>query len=262
MDTLRLFIGRYQMAIFVLLAYVFSWALIIPADGGLIPHGPMIAAFIVLAVVSGRRGVSGLWQQMTRWRVEWKWYLLAPGIFIALHLSTLLISLAFGARITNTAHLQSPPAYLGVVVPLLLFGGQWEEPGWTGFALRRIQERIPQAPLVASLVTALIRMVWHTPLLLYGTIPWYDFIFYSFALQLILSWLYNRSDGSVLIVMIGHLFSNLVFATVYPLLSISDQGQYWMLFVIIAWVYVLGLLIATRGDLSARKERMPETAIS
>jgi hypothetical protein len=44
---------RYQMALFVLLTLLISWAFVIPADGGLIPYGPMIAAFIVLAVVGG-----------------------------------------------------------------------------------------------------------------------------------------------------------------------------------------------------------------
>jgi hypothetical protein len=36
---------------------------------GVISYGPMIAAFIVLAVVAGRGCVAGLWKQMTLWRV-------------------------------------------------------------------------------------------------------------------------------------------------------------------------------------------------
>ena len=40
----------------------------------------MLTAFLVLALVSGRRGVRELWQQMTRWRVGWRWYVVAPGI--------------------------------------------------------------------------------------------------------------------------------------------------------------------------------------
>ena len=63
---LRAFTTRHQMVIFVLLTYLISWSFVIPADGALIPYGPMIAAFIVLAVVAGRRGVTGLWKQMTR----------------------------------------------------------------------------------------------------------------------------------------------------------------------------------------------------
>jgi hypothetical protein len=44
------------MLIFILLSYLISWAFVIPAGGALISYGPMLAAFLVLAAVSGRRG--------------------------------------------------------------------------------------------------------------------------------------------------------------------------------------------------------------
>ena len=69
----RAFTPRHQMVLFVLLTLLISWSFVILADGGLISYGPMIAAFIVLAVVAGRGGVADLWKQMTRWRVGWKW---------------------------------------------------------------------------------------------------------------------------------------------------------------------------------------------
>jgi hypothetical protein len=35
------------------------------------------------------------------------------------------------------------PVYLSAtVLPLLLLGGQWEEPGWMGYAQRRYQDRL------------------------------------------------------------------------------------------------------------------------
>lgn len=262
MYRLKHFTARYQVAIFVLLTFLISWAFIIPAEGGLIPHGPMIAAFVVLAVVSGRRGVADLWRQMTRWRVHWKWYLIAPGFFIAAHLFALAISFMLGAQITSTGHLRSLPAYLGLIVPLVLLGGWWEEPGWTGYMLRRFQERFANSPLVATLAAGFVRMVWHTPLLLYGTIPWYDYVFASFALQFIFTWLYNRTNGSVLFPMIGHLFSNVLLATMYPLFSSADQGQYWMLMVTAEVVIVLGIVIATRGKLGMEPGHGPTPAFS
>jgi hypothetical protein len=257
MNRIRSFVTRYQMAVFLFLAYLISWAFIFPAEGGLLPQGPMIAAFIVLGVISGRQGVSGLWRQMVRWRVGWIWYLVAPGIFIAIHLIALAASLALGSQVTNTAHLQSLPAYLGIVIPLVFFGGQWEEPGWTGYVLPHFQRRLTLHPLVAVFATGLVRMVWHTPLLMSGAIPWYDYLFYSFALQVILTWLYNRTQGSVLIAMIGHLFSNLMPATLFPLFGGAHQEQYWMLMVLASWVVVLGLLITTRGRLGFIGEREP-----
>lgn len=65
MSNFQQFVSRYQMAIFFLLTYLISWSTVIPMDGGIMPQGPMFAAFIVLAIVAGRRGTSDLWRQMT-----------------------------------------------------------------------------------------------------------------------------------------------------------------------------------------------------
>jgi hypothetical protein len=220
------------MVLFVLLTYLISWSFVIPTEGGLISYGPMIAAFIVLAVVAGRRGVAGLWKQMSRWRVGWKWWLLAPGVLIAVHLCAFMINLALGARIVNTAHAASPAVYLSAtVLPLLLLGGQWEEPGWMGYAQRRYQTRFVESVLKATVVVGVIRLIWHTPLLAYGTIPWYDYLVGTFALQIIFTWLDNGAGASVLIAMIAHLFSNVMTATMKPLFSPADQARYWLIMV-------------------------------
>jgi len=245
---LRAAVVRHQMALFVLLAYLISWSFVIPAKGGLISYGPMIAAFIVLAVVGGRRSVAGLWKQMSSGRVGWKWWLLAPGVLIAVHLGAFMINIALGARIVNTAHAASLPVYLSVtVLPLLLLGGQWEEPGWLGYAQRWYQNRFVKSVLKATVVVGIIRIIWHTPLLAYGTIPWYDYIFGTFALQIIFTWLYNGAGASVLIAMIAHLFSNVMTATIKPLFSPADQERYWLIMVAVECLTALGVLIATRG---------------
>ena len=213
----------------------------------------MIAAFIVLAVVAGRSGFAGLLKQMIRWRVGWKWWLLAPGVLIAAHVCALMINIALGARIVNTAHVASLPLYLSAtVLSLLLVGGQWEEPGWMGYAQRRYQERFIGSVLKATLVVGIIRVIWHTPLLAYGAIPWYDFVFGIFALQIIFTWLYNGSGASVLIAMIAHLFSNVMTATLKPLFRPADQERYWLIMIAVEFVIAIGLLIATRGRLGLK----------
>lgn len=49
---LRRVLTRYQVPVFVVLSMLLSWMFIPVADGGLLPHGPMLAALLVLA--SGR----------------------------------------------------------------------------------------------------------------------------------------------------------------------------------------------------------------
>jgi uncharacterized protein len=164
-----------------------------------------------------------------------------------------MINITLGARIVNTAHLESLPVYLtATLLPLLLVGGQWEEPGWMGYAQRRYQERFIASVLKATLVVGIIRVIWHTPLLAYGAIPWYDFVFGIFALQIIFTWLYNGSGASVLIAMIAHLFSNVMTATMKPLFSPVDQERYWLIMIAVELVIAIGLLIATRGRLGLK----------
>lgn len=257
MDRVRRFLSRHQMALFVLLTLLISWSVVIPMDGTLIPHGPMIAAFIVLAIVVGRNGPGRLWRQMSRWRVHWKWYLIAPGLIIVPHLLALTLHLLLGARVVDTAHLRSLPAYLALVAPLLIAGGQWEEPGWMGYVLHRFQQRYPHAPLVAIAAAGAFRMFWHTPLLLYGWIPWYDFLFGTFALHIVLTWLYNSTRGSVLITMLCHFSSNLLMATMLPLFTTTAREQYWLLYTITMPVTALVLLLATRGGLGSTPPGKP-----
>ena len=60
-----------------------------------------------------------------------------------------------------------------------------------GYAQHHFQARFIQSVLKATLIVGILRIIWHTPLLAYGTIPWYDYIFGTFALQIICTWLYN-----------------------------------------------------------------------
>jgi hypothetical protein len=116
----------------------------------------------------------------------------------------------------------------------------WEEPGWTGFALPLLQSRYANSPyglLLASLHLGVIRAVWHLPLVIYGAIPWYDAVFFAMAFQFLITWLFNRTGGSVLIVMLFHLTSNVVGGGIMvPLFSGSDYARFYMLFIAMAWL--------------------------
>ncbi|WP_222263692.1 CPBP family intramembrane glutamic endopeptidase [Modestobacter marinus] len=245
-------LARHQVTVFVLVTMAVSWVFIPVADGGLLPHGPMLAALLVLAGVSGRRGISGLWAQLSRWRVGCQWHLVAAGIFLVVHGAALAVSAAIGVGMADPGTVLSVGTLVGIWIPLVLLGGQWEEPGWLGYLLRRLRDRVVGPPLLVLLVAGLIRMVWHTPLVLLGTIPWYDYVFGVLALQVILSWLYDRTGGSVLVPMTCHLFANLSMASVLPLVDEPDRGLYWLVLVLVEVAVAGGLLLTTRGRTARR----------
>ncbi|WP_369133303.1 CPBP family intramembrane glutamic endopeptidase [Modestobacter sp. I12A-02662] len=245
----RAALDRHQGTAFVLLALAISWVVLPVSDGGLLPHGPMLAALLVLAGVSGRRGVGRLWAQMTRWRVGRRWYLVAVGVFLAVHGAALAVGAAAGVRMADLGTAFSVGTLLGIWVPLVFLGGQWEEPGWLGYLLGRLRALGIGSALLVLLMAGVVRMVWHTPLLLLGTIPWYDYVFGSLALQVILTWLYDRTGGSVPVPMLGHLFSNLTMATVISLVAEPDRGLYWLVLVLVELAVAVGILLAARGRL-------------
>jgi membrane protease YdiL (CAAX protease family) len=93
-----------------------------------------------------------------------------------------------------------------------------EETGWRGYALPRLQQR--HSPLVATVVLAAIWVLWHAPLFLlvdtYRSFTLAMLAAWIFGLccgAVVLSWLYNRSGGSILLVAVWHATYNVVSGT-------------------------------------------------
>lgn len=153
------------------------------------------------------------------------------------------INLLLGATLQPLEWSQVWPSLL-----LLLFlGGQWEEPGWTAYALPKLQERFVGRPLLASAILGSLRAVWHMPLMFSGAIPWYDVLFLSFAFQFLISWIYNRTNGSTLIVILFHFTSNVLGAVTHQLFPGADHTRYYILFIAVSFV-LTAILIARTGQ--------------
>jgi hypothetical protein len=225
MNGSREFFTKYRFPLFFLLAYLLSWWALPATREGQLPHGPAFAAVIVLALTLGRPGLR-----------EW-WYLVGPAILAGGLVIAFVANLLLGAKVSGG--LQLP---LAAVIFLLLIGGEWEEPGWTGYALPALQERYAKAangPLIATLVLGVFRAIWHLPLVIVGAIPWYEGILLNvLVFQPIISWLYNKSRGSVPVVMVFHFMSNLLSVIVSPVFAGAEGVQYKILF------YVFGLVAA------------------
>jgi len=223
MSTLSNVTKRHSLPTFLVLAYALSWCTVPWVGPALLSWGPALAAVIVLAMTEGKRGVKDLFRQMGRWRVGVAWYVVALSIPIIYGMGATGLNLLFGAT------MQPPDPWNGLLllIPLLLLvGGQWEEPGWTGYALPRLQEK--HSALAASLLLSICRLGWHLPLLFYGAIPWADALFFV-AMQIVVTWLYNSTRGSVLIVMVLHFMQNVSGGIFNPAFSGGDAADYaWL----------------------------------
>jgi membrane protease YdiL (CAAX protease family) len=207
------FVRRYPLAVFVVLSYLLSWWVWPLKAQGLVPtpnaaFGPFLAALIVLSLTAGKTGVTTLLRRMIHWRVGWQWYALALGLPILLGSLAVYLAVQTGAPAPSAEQLAGwPGIFITFVFALLIpgLGGAWEEPGWRGYALHRLE--MGRSRLWALLPLWLIIVVWHLPMFFTGGAEWVD-VLNMVGAVIVYNWLYHRSGQSVLLVMIIHAMNN------------------------------------------------------
>ncbi|HET7479355.1 MAG TPA: CPBP family intramembrane glutamic endopeptidase, partial [Rubrobacteraceae bacterium] len=125
--------------------------------------GPTLSAFIVTGATEGREGVRRLLRRIVLWRVSLQWYLI-----VLVGIPALIVFCAIvmpGALASFKASAVPSTLFLYVVAgAVFLFAGGpvFEEIGWRGFALPRLQRLY--GPLVGSLILGVLWGMWHLPL--------------------------------------------------------------------------------------------------
>ena len=239
------FFTRHQLPLFFLLTYLLSWWSAPFLNGGLVPHGPAFAAMIVIAMIAGRQGLREFWQRLKNLG-KGSAYIVGPAIIFGYQGIAYVINLLLGATVVVSPRFP----VLGIWLELLLVGGLWEEIGWSGYALPKLQARFanrPNGPLSAALILGVFRAIWHLPLFMYGTIYWFDIFIFALAFQIIIAWIYNRSGGSVLAVMLFHFISNIMGAVTSPIFHGNERMNNYALFMGLA--ALIALVIAWRSQL-------------
>jgi uncharacterized protein len=210
--------------------------------------GPAVAAAAVTWAVGG--SLRAWARRIVRWRVAPRYYLYAAGLPALLYAAVNLVLALLGQDVDLTLAVERAPGYLGTLVFVALLGGGLEEPGWRGFALPRLQQRLN--PLRATLVLGLLWGLWHLPVNgpLAFVVPLTLAFFYT--------WLYNRS-GSVLLCILLHGS----FTAAQDHLVLIAEEVHGVTDAVILGAYVGGaalLVLGTRGRLGHRGD--PPTVAS
>ena len=176
-------LARRPLVSFFVMAYAFSWLVWSPwvlgqEGAGLLPitigqatgvvlaagilAGPTLSAFIMTATTEGREGVRRLLGRLVLWRVGIQWYLFA---LLGVPLIILVGTMIYTQELPNLKALGGPSyllSYLGTYVLVVVLGGPlFEEIGWRGFALPRMEPL--HGPLLASVILGVLWALWHLP---------------------------------------------------------------------------------------------------
>jgi membrane protease YdiL (CAAX protease family) len=131
-----------------------------------------------------------------------------------------------------------------------LVAGVFEELGWTGFALPRLQAQ--HKPFVAALSLGIIWGVWHFVGDFWGRVDSYGalylpnfiiFVIEVTAYRILIAWVYNNSRGSLLLAILMHAsFSGGQYIFIPPL-SPRDSIGVHIVFAVVLWL-VVALVVA------------------
>jgi membrane protease YdiL (CAAX protease family) len=251
---------------YTLMAYGCSWLVYAPAvlaTAGFIPaplpievftvllitlgaFGPLVAACTITAREEGRMGVPRLLARGRQWRIGLPAVAVIAGLPFAISAAARALDTLTGGTPPPFV-LETPWALLPTFVFILLLGGPiQEEFGWRGYALPRLAARWGE--MGASLILGVVWALWHLPFWwmagagMGGTsLP--IFVLYNVGLSGVMTWLHERTGGSVLAAILMHTTANFV-SNVLPTHTAQVHDSHAYLFQALLYVLVaVGLLL-------------------
>lgn len=220
MEAQKSWIYRHQLLSFFILTYLITYAIAlvslfiveIPPNtffSFVMIFSPTISALVISALAGGRQGVARLLSGFMRWKFGIGWY----AAMLSLTLIPLLAALIY-ALLGNSVPGIAPGTTVGFlslnVLLTLVNGPLSEETGWRGFALPRLQRR--WNALVSSLILGVIWALWHLPFYFISGggagIPFPIFMVIVIALSIFFTWIYNNTNGNIVLCILAHFCFN------------------------------------------------------
>lgn len=262
-----------QNMFFCFLAYIFTWFWIFVYSVGqanLIPvkiskvfinlfgaFGPSIAGIIIIYLYFGKEGIKKTIKSLLNFHINIKWYLIAIFFELVIFAVIVLFSIILNysnPSITFEILLVSGLNFLYNVIVCSLISGLGEELGWRGFLLPSLQLKF--SPLVSSIIISFIVSFWHLksePLieLLKGNYLMFSNLFFPDMLQRILisipviifiTYLFNKTGGNLLIMVIFHGSSNASYEWIKEIFANNLPNFIMPVFIIILWIIGLAFI--------------------
>lgn len=179
-------------------------------------YAPGLSGIFLIWRHYGLKGLGSFFRRLTLWRAPIQWWL-----FLLLGIPAIVYAAA-AINGTIAEPFRFVPWYMvfPALLQSLLLGPMGEEFGWRGLALPLLQRRF--SPFWASLILGVVWAVWHAPAFFMSGTPqsaWSigPFFIGLIAITVIMTPLFNASQGSLLIAILYHLnMMNPIFPDAQP----------------------------------------------
>lgn len=246
-----------NLVLYLIIAFTFTWLIWIPqvleAQGVLEPSfftrlkggafGPLVAAFVLTYWNEGPEGVKTLLKRAIDYKFSKVWWL-PIFLFIPFILGgALILAILSGEVIPELSWVSAPWMLIVTFVWIFFNGGPvQEEFGWRGYTLDRLQERFNA--LVSSVINGVIWFAWHLPLFympreeIYYRSPMLPVLFSMILVNILFTWIYNNTGGSLLAALITHTMWNWSNWAI-PTLQTMAGGMFFVILFPISLIIVL-----------------------
>ena len=260
-------IKKYSLLSFFILTITLSWILWIPLlsffnlqfqlttlliiIGG---FSPFLSAIIITLLTEGKKELKNWLKTIFQFRIKLITYCFAivyPVVYIA---ASYGLYLAFEGITVDFSQIPSIILYPIGVIFVFFFGGGQEEPGWRGFALKKLLR--PYSPFLSSILIGIVWAIWHLPLFFIegssqANIPFSWYFPNIIGMSIIFTMLYLRSNKSLAPSMVLHGGLNTAIGWLPIQESILPPYAY---ITIAGWIFILIFIVFFQGNLFLTKQ--------
>ncbi len=242
-----------KLLVYIILAYlisgIFAFPLIIndTISGSIIyyiliffaQYGPLFSSIIVTMLYRKELGIKDFFKQSFKFKFSLYIYILA----VMLPFVIMLLGELIGSSLIKNYYayfIMFPNTILTVLISP--FG---EELGWRGIATPELQKKFN--PITTSIILGIIWSGWHyfyflIPGAYSNSVPFSIFILSCIADTFWYTWLYNKSNGSVISGILFHISYNLTYHMI-PINPIYQNGDITFYTTTIIFEFIGGIII-------------------
>jgi uncharacterized protein len=224
--------------------------------------GPSVTGIVLTGLLYGRSGLRELLSRLLKWRVGARWQavaiLTAPLLYIAV---LLVLALASPVFLPGIFVSDEKPTLLLFGIAVGLGAGFFEELGWTGFAVPGLRPR--HGVLGTGLIVGVLWGAWHFLTTFWGSgtasgalslaifVPGVLFAVGILpAYRVLMVWVYDRTNGSLLVAMLMHASLTASMLILGPLATGAALATYILVLAAALWVVVGAVAVANDGHLT------------